>query len=128
MDSDDVRHRLPGPHRKAAVFAVIGAAVGAGVGGAIASATGNYWFSGIGGGLGAVVGNVLGYLLEGRISFEVLRRIENRSLWALGLLAMMMAVAGIVGFLRTGRWIGVVGAIVFGLAGLYALNEATRSR
>lgn len=128
MDSDDVRRRLPESHRKAAVFGVIGAAVGAGVGGAIAWAGGNYWFAGIGAGVGAVIGNVLGYLFGGHISFEVLRHIENRSLLALGLLAMMMAMAGIVGFLRTGRWIGVAGAIVFGLAGLYALNESTRPR
>jgi uncharacterized membrane protein (UPF0136 family) len=44
---------------------------------------------------------------------------ERISTWAVIVLGILLSVAGVVGFVRTGRWVGLIGAVVFALGTLY---------
>jgi hypothetical protein len=104
---------------------VVGAAVGGGVGGWYAALTGQYLYAGLGAALGALVGSLveMASRRRGGSSAQPLP-IESPFFRVIGVLALVLAVAGLVGFLRTGRWVGVLGAILFALGAVYCFRRA----
>ena len=110
--------------RPKALFGVIGAGVGAGVGGWYAARTGAYVYAGIGAAIGVIAGSLLGIVVKRHLSPGRATSIEIPLFVVIGVMAAALAVAGIVGFLRTGKWMGVVGAVVFALAAVYSFRRA----
>ncbi len=112
---------IPEKYRKAFVFGVFGGLIGAGVGGYYSAIKANDLYIGIGGGLGFLVGEVFGLLIHTKVSFEKLISVEEKVDLIVGILCILMATAGVIGFITRGKWGGIVGAIFFGFGGGYLI-------
>lgn len=110
---------IPEKYKKAFIFGLFGGGIGGGVGGYFSAIKGNDLYSGIGGGLGFLAGWVFGFLIHTKVSFEKLISFEKKVDLIVGLLSILMAIAGITVFFSTGDWNGLIGAILFGFGGLY---------
>lgn len=115
-------------HKRHTILATMGAGVGAGVGELIAwyfvGGEGHYW----GGGIGALIGVVAGYFLgalreEGSLPSPALERTAINYNRVVGLLGLLLSIMGVIGFFWTREWIGIVGAVFFGICGIYLLRE-----
>ena len=108
-----MRRETPEWFKRATAFGTIGGAVGGAVGGYVAVTKQNVAYGAACLLAGALVGQITGLLLywRGRGQSGVL--IEQIVNVVLAVLALLLAVAGLVGFLSTRRWTLLVGAIFF---------------
>jgi hypothetical protein len=120
-DLERMRTKIPAAYRKAWIVGGIGGVIGAGAGGYLAYLKGNYLYAGLGAGLGILAGDFIGLLISRNLSLPRLALVEEKVNFLGGILGLLLAVAGIFGFFLTGKWIGIVGAIFFGLCGIYLL-------
>lgn len=122
-DRKKLKEMIPDIYKKSWIVGGIGGVIGGVIGGYISVIKGSYLYGGIGGGIGIIVGEVIGLLINRKLSLQSLFRIEERINLIFGILGFLMAIAGIIGFFLTGKWIGIVGAIFFGLCGLYLIKR-----
>ncbi len=115
-------------YAKKSKLAAIGAGVGAGVGEVIAwylvGEGGHYW----GGGLGALIGICLAYCIplsdkDSSQAYVKIESTEKQFSRAVGILAFLLSLTGLIGFVMTRQWIGILGAIFFGICGAYLLMK-----
>lgn len=71
--------------------------------------------------LGTTVGWLIAALLNKRVPLDSLARISAKLDLGLAVLSFLMAVAGVIGFVRTGEVVGVVGALFFTFCGMYLI-------
>jgi len=114
---------IPDSLQKSFILGIWGAAIGGGIGGYLSVINGNYIYGGIGAGIGYITGYIAGLLIKERITLQSIMRSEGVVNIILGSLGIILAVAGIVGFILTKNWIGIMGAVFFGLGGFYFLRK-----
>ncbi len=117
-----LKDRIPEVYIKSWVIGSIGGIIGGSIGGYFSVSKGNFLYGGIGVGIGIIVGEVIGILINRKMPLQQLLNTEKRIKVFCGALSLLLAVAGIIGFLLTGRWIGIVGAVFFVLSGIYLLK------
>jgi hypothetical protein len=76
--------------------------------------------------LGTTVGWLVAVLLNKRVPVDSLIRISARIDLGLAVLSFLMAVAGVIGFVRTGEVVGIVGAFFFAFCGMYLIIKQKR--
>jgi hypothetical protein len=120
---NNIAKKLPSIYRKGSILGVFGASIGAGAGAIIGLYFGNntfYIFAGIGAASGALIGHIIGMLVNNTISLENLQQIQRAYFIFLGILFFLLSILGIIGFVMTGKWIGIISAIFFLICGAYA--------
>lgn len=122
-EREKLKETIPEIHRKCWIVGSIGAAIGAGIGGYISGIKGNIIYTGIGAVIGSTVGIIIGLLIGKKINLKSLIATERIKNLILGLASFFLTIAGIIGFILTGKWIGLVGAVFFGLCGVYLLRK-----
>ena len=110
---------------KCSIWAGIGAAMVGGIGGYFSAIKGNYFYAGCGAGLGAIIGKLAGNFIDIPASRE--NRIKNVFLSLLFFLSILMALAGIVAFIISGKVISLVGFIFFLCCGVVNYEAAVRA-
>ncbi len=120
---EELKKKIPEAHRKAWIVGGLGAAIGGGIGGFISAQKGNYIYAGIGAVLGYLVGVAIGLLTRKKTDLKSLGSVESKVNFVAGIVSLMMAIAGIVGFILTRKFIGIVGALFFGACGIYLLKK-----
>ena len=126
----ELESKLPETYRKARIIGGIGGIIGAGIGGYVSSLKGNYLYAGLGAGIGIILGQLIGILVLRGSSLPSLVQVETKTNLVLAVLSFLMALAGVVGFFRTGEMIGVIGAALFALCGFYLIikyNQGTQA-
>lgn len=122
-DREKLKEKIPEIYRKSWIFGGIGGLIGGVIGGYISVIKDSILYGGIGVGIGIVIGEVIGLLINRTLSLQSLVRIEKRIDLTLGVLSFLLAFAGIIGFFLTRKWIGIIGAIFFGLCGIYLITR-----
>ncbi|MEW5745598.1 MAG: hypothetical protein AB1805_09225 [Nitrospirota bacterium] len=115
--------RAPERHQKAWILGSIGLMIGAGIGGYFSAITGSSTYIVIGTFIGGIVGDLIGFLLNKRISLKALLSIEKIANNVLIFVSFSFVAGGMMVFIQKGRWIGLIGAVVFGLCGLYLYKK-----
>lgn len=126
--NQSLESRLPETYRKAKIIGALGGLVGGGIGGYISFLKGNYIYAGIGAGIGIILGQLAGMLLKRRAALSPLVEVETNTDLVLAVLSFLMALAGVIGFFRTGEMIGILGAAFFALCGIYLVMKYRRRK
>ncbi len=117
------KNKIPETYKKSLIIGSFGAAIGAGIGGYVASIKGNSLYAGIGASIGFVVGIIIGLIIGERIKLTSLIFTERIMNLILGVASFVLALGGIVGFILTKKWIGIIGTLFFGACGIYLLKR-----
>jgi hypothetical protein len=117
------KNKIQETYKKALIIGSFGAAIGAGIGSYIGSIKGNSLYAGIGASIGFVVGIKIGLILGQRIKLTSLISTERIMNLVLGVASFVLALAGIVSFILTKKWIGIIGTLFFGACGIYLLRK-----
>lgn len=120
---ESLKTKIPAIHRKSWIMGFFGAAIGGGIGGYLSAIKGADIYAGIGAGVGSVLGGLIGVIIGPKISLQSLIATERIINIILGLLCFCVAIAGVVGFILTRKWVGILGAIFFSLCGIYLLRR-----
>ena len=120
-----LKETIPEIHRKSWIVGGIGGAIGAGIGGYISRIKGDNIYTGIGAGIGFIAGIISGLFIGKKINLKSFMAIERIKNLILGIASFSLSIAGIIGFILTERWIGLIGAVFFGLGGIYLLRKKT---
>lgn len=126
-DMEKLEEKIPETHKKSWIVGGIGGIIGGVIGGYISVIKGSSIYGGIGVGIGIVVGEAVGLLINKKVPLKPLLNIERNINIFGGVLSLLLAIAGIIGFFLTGKWVGIVGAIFFGLCGIYLLKISRNS-
>lgn len=118
-ESKKIENKIPDLYKKSWIVGAIVGLIGAGIGGYISVIRDNYLYAGIGAGIGIVIGEVIGLLINKKVSLSSLVRIEEKLNLIFGISSFLLALAGIIGFLLTGKWVGIVGFLFFGSGAVY---------
>lgn len=97
----------------------LGALVGAAVGGYVSFLEGSYIYAALGAGAGIGFGQLIGMLFLKKVTLATLTSIEYKTDSALAVLSFLMAIAGLLGYYRTGHAIGIISAMCFAGCGLF---------
>jgi hypothetical protein len=116
-------NRLPESWTRLRVAGILGAVLG-GTFAVVIQRT--YWAIVIGCVVGAVVAIFVAHMARDRVGSRTLSTINRSSSLFFVSLGFAMTLAGVIGFIKTGRWIGLVGAAFFALGTLYLLRFGTR--
>lgn len=119
----DYKTKMPDPHKKNWILGGFGAALGGGIGGYLSAVHGNNLYAGMGAGIGAIVGVLIGLLIGQKVTLPALISSEKVMNCVLGTASILMAIAGIVGFILTRKWIGIIGTLFFGACGFYLFRK-----
>lgn len=95
--------------RRSAVAGSIGAAIGAVVGGLLSS---NYVYAAIAAIGGGILGELLILLLP-NYSWKGYARAKDLTNLVFAVVSLLMAIAGVLGFFKTGNWVLALGALFF---------------
>jgi hypothetical protein len=117
---------IPETYRKSLMAGSIGAAIGAGIGGYTAVTKGNIIYAGIGGAIGSVVGIIIGLLIGRKVNLKSFITTERIMNFILGITSFFLAMAGIIVFILTKEWVGMIGALFFGVCGIYLLRRSKK--
>ncbi len=117
---------LPTVYKKGKALSALGAAIGAGIGAVIGlyvteDRLGRALFGGAGAGVGILISYIVGIVINHKVDLLPLQKLESKTETFGGILSVLMSIAGIVGFILTGKWIGIIGAVFFALCGIYLL-------
>src|SRR5574340_362784 len=122
-----IKATLPEVIKKGAALSALGAGIGDGIGDLVGwnlvGREGHYLFAGA----GAVVGIVMSYLIAvliRKVQLQTLEAVEVRSEKVGYVLSFVLAIAGLIGFILSGKWIGLVGTAFFTLCGIYLLVKS----
>ena len=119
------RRDLPRFAQTAFIVGGLGGALGAGAG--FLLGRGSFSAILVGGGVGTLLGYAIGTFLGGALPLRSLQKIETRSDAMLGVLSVLVCLAGIVGFFVTGRWGVLLSSGLFGAAAVYLFSRARGS-
>jgi len=118
-----INRKIPEVHKRSWIVGGFGAAIGAGIGAYVSHIEGSNIYAGIGAGIGFILGSLIGILIGQKISLQSLVAAERIRNTILGLLSFSLAIAGVAGFVLTKKWVGILGAIFFGLCGIYLFRK-----
>jgi hypothetical protein len=116
------RRDLPEFAQKAFIVGGLAGALGAGTGFLVGR--GSLLAILVGVGVGTLLGYAIAILFRGALPVKSLERIESRSDAVLGVLSVLLCLAGIVGFYMTGRWGVLLSGGLFGAAAVYLFSRA----
>lgn len=123
-ERDKLKSNIREKYKKSYNFRVFGVGIGAGISAYFSAIKGNDLYTGVGGGLGILAGEVFGLLYRIKLStYEKLVSVEEKIDLIIGLLSILMAIAGITAFFLTGDWSGIVATIFFGSGGIYLILQ-----
>ncbi len=117
------RNRIPETYKKTFIIGIFGGVIGGGIGGYVSAVKGNSLYAGIGAAFGYIIGIIIGLIIGKRINLSSLTSTERIINLILGVASFVLALAGIIGFIFTKKWIGIVGAIFFVGCGIYLLRK-----
>ena len=109
----------PERHKRRFIEGALGAALGAGIGAYVSVVRGSDIYLGIGALIGFIGGVAIGSWLQRSVPPKSLITAERITNIVLGLASLVLASAGIIGFILTHQLVGIVGAVFFGLCGIY---------
>lgn len=120
--------QLPAFYKTGRTLSALGAGIGAGIGAVIGlfvvdQRLGRALFAGGGAAFGTLLGYLVGILLCGHVDVLPLEKMKNTTETFGGILSILMAIVGTVGFILTRKWIGITGALFFALCGIYLLTK-----
>jgi hypothetical protein len=72
---------------------------------------------------GIVFGCLVGLFFNRSLSIRVLQKIDYKVNVVSGLMAFILVIIGLIGFLKTGKLVAVWGAIIFALAGVFLIKH-----
>jgi len=119
------RHDLPELARKSFIVGGLGGALGAGAG--FVLGRGTFLMILIGVGVGTLLGCAIMIAFGRALPLRSLEKLETRSDAVLGMLSVLLCLAGIVAFFVTGRWEVLLSGGLFGAAALYLFSRARES-
>ena len=120
---EEFRKKMPETYKKTWIIGGFGTAVGAGIGGYVSALKGNYIYAGIGAAIGNIVGVTIGLLIRKKIDLQSLVSTERTVNIVGGVISLAMAIAGIIAFISTPKWIYAMGVLFFGACGVYLLKK-----
>ena len=107
---------------------MLGGLLGAGIGGYVSYLQNNYVYAGVGAAVGIILGRLVQVRLSKKLAPSSVISLETKTHLVLMILSFLMALAGGLGFLRTGDTLGLLGAVFFGLCGAYFVFKYRQMR
>jgi hypothetical protein len=129
MKSEDrirLKKNISEVYKRTWILRGLGAAIGGGVGGFISAIKGNYIYAGVGAFTGGILAELIGMLFERLITLQQLSSFRKLLFWVLGVLCLLLSIAGIIVYYLTGEWISIIGALFFVSCGIYYLLSSTK--
>ncbi len=124
---EEFRKKIPETYKKVHMISVFGAAVGGGIGGYISALKGNYIYAGIGAVIGYILGAMIGLLTRKKTGLKSLSLTASSVNLVAGIISIAIAIAGIIAFIGTKKWINAVGVVFFAACGVYLLKRKIRA-
>jgi len=126
MVTRNKQDQLPDLYRKAFILSSIFGVFGVAIGAYFTSQGRSYIYIIIGALVGGVIGDLVALACRNKLSLQPLLRIRRVLMIGGGVLTLTLAVACIAQFIFTFDWIGLVGAVFFGLSAVYLFSRGTQ--
>lgn len=124
----DLRQMIPEVYRKSRLVGSIGIVIGAAIGGFVSAITGNYIYTGIGVAIGYLFGFFIGLVIKEKINLQALKSFVSNIYLVVSILGFLLFIGSVVAFIKTAEWLGILGAVFFGLCSLYLFKKAKSTK